>query len=159
MFDGHLTRFQLDGKVEHKDGQQFIDGKGFAGDRFERVHRIEPHGFASHPVKGGIGVAMSARGNRDSAYVFGGENPSMRPDIAMGGTAIYDHTGNIVSVVQANLRIVHAAVIHMIAPEIILEGQVKLGGPGADRPVSAQGTIDSDGDVDTGNFANGVLTT
>ncbi len=159
MFDSHLTRFQLDGSVEHKDGQQFIGGKGFAGDRFERVHRPEPHGFASYPVKGGIGIAMSARGNRDSAYVFGGENPSLRPDVAMGGTAIYDHTGNIVSVVQANLRIVHATVIHMIAPSIILEGRVKLGGPGASRPVSAQGTIDSRGDIDSSNFANGVLTT
>jgi len=159
MFDSHVTRFQLDGQVEHKDGQQFVGGKGFANDRFERVHRIEPHGFASHPVKGGIGIAMSARGNRDSAYVFGGENPQLRPDIALGGTAIYDHTGNIVSVVQANLRIVHSAVIHMIAPSIILEGTVKLGGPGANRPVSAQGTIDSRGDVDSDNFADGVLTT
>ncbi len=156
MFDGHLTRFSLDGTVEHREGQQFVNGKGFSGDSFERVHRIEPHGFASHPVKGGIGVAMSARGNRDSAYVFGGENPGLRPSVDMGGTAIYDHTGNIVSVVQKDLRIVHSAKVHIVAPQIVLEGEIFLGGPGASRPISAQGTLDSAGHVETSNFGTGV---
>nr|WP_295465189.1 phage baseplate assembly protein [Mesorhizobium sp.] len=156
-FDGHLTRFELGGKVEHKDGQQFVDGKGFAGDEFERFHRPEPHGFASHPVKGGIGIALSARGNRDSAYVLGGENPKLRPDVAMGGAAIYDHTGNIVSVVQANMRLVHATVIHLIAPSIILEGTIKLGGPDAAREMSVRGTLDTAGDADVSNFAVGVF--
>lgn len=99
MFDGHLTRFELDGKVEHREGQQFVNGKGFAGDSFERVHRIEPHGFASNPVKGGIGVAMSARGNRDSAYLFGGENPGLRPDLPEGAAALYDSMGNIIKLI------------------------------------------------------------
>lgn len=157
MFDGHLTRFELDGTVEHREGQQFINGKGFAGDSFERVHRIEPHGFASHPVKGGIGVAMSARGNRDSAYLFGGENPSMRPTVDQGGTAIYDHTGNIVSVVQKQMRIVHSSKVHIVAPEIILEGKVRLGTPDAARPVSAQNSVDSAGHLQTGNLAEGVF--
>jgi len=159
MFDGNLTRFELDGTVEHREGQQFVNGKGFAGDAFERVHRVEPHGFASNPVAGGIGVAMSARGNRDSAYVFGGENPDMRPNVDMGGAAIYDHTGNIVSVVQKDMRFVHSAKIHIIAPEIILEGRVLLGGPGAARPVSAQGTVDSEGHEDISNFGDGVFVT
>ncbi|EDQ33956.1 Mu-like prophage protein gp45 [Hoeflea phototrophica DFL-43] len=159
MFDGNLTRFELDGTVEHREGQQFVNGKGFAGDRFERVHRIEPHGFASNPVKGGIGVAMSARGNRDSAYVFGGENPGLRPSVDLGGVKIYDHTGNVVSVVQPEIRIVHSAKVHIIAPEIILEGVVFLGGPGASRPVSAEGTLDSAGHAETSNFAAGVFAT
>lgn len=159
MFDGNLTRFELDGTVEHREGQQFVNGKGFAGDKFERVHRIEPHGFASHPVKGGIGVAMSARGNRDSAYLFGSENPGLRPSVDMGGVAIYDHTGNIVSVVEKEMRVVHAARLHIIAPEIILEGVVYLGGPSASRPVSAEGTVDSAGHAEIGNFAAGVFAT
>lgn len=157
MFDGHLTRMELDGKVEHRRGQQFVDGKGFSGDGFERVHRPEPHGFASHPVKGGIVTVLSARGNRDSAYAFGGENPGLRPELPLGGTAIYDAAGNIVSVVMAELRIVHAAKIHLIAPEIILEGMVKLGGPDADRPASAKDTVDTAGDVDVGNLATMVM--
>ncbi|VVT15055.1 phage baseplate assembly protein [Hoeflea sp. EC-HK425] len=159
MFDGNLTRFQLDGTVEHREGQQFVGGNGFAGDSFERVHRIEPHGFASSPVKGGIGVAMSARGNRDSAYVFGGENPSMRPEIALGGAAIYDHTGNIVSVVQKDMRIVHSAKVHIIAPKIVLEGEVYFGSESAARPVAVEGTLDSAGHALTSNFAAGVFAT
>lgn len=160
MFDGHLTRIELDGTVEHRRGQQFVNGKGFAGDGFEKVHRIEPHGFASHPVKGGIGTLLSARGNRDSSYVFGGEHPDLRPKgdlLTAGGTAIYDHNGNIVSIVAASLRIVHASRIHLVAPEIVLEGQCLLGGPDASRPASAQGTIDTGGFVDTSNPATMVL--
>lgn len=160
MADSNLTRFELDGVVEHKGGQQFVNGRGFAGDGFERVHRIEPHGFASHPVKGGIGVALSARGQRDSAYVFGGENPGLRPSgdmLGPGGTAIYDAAGNIVSIVGASLRIVHSSTIHLVAPEIVLEGMVKLGGPDADRPASARDTVDTAGDSDVGNFATSVL--
>lgn len=96
MQDGHLTRMEFDGIVEHRHGQQFVGGRGLAGDTFARVHRIEPHGFASYPVKGGIGAVMSVRGNRDSAYAFGGENPALRPGLPQGATALYDAHGNII---------------------------------------------------------------
>jgi phage gp45-like len=157
MFDANLTRMEFDGTVDHRDGQQFVDGRGFAGDRFERTHRIEPHGFASWPVKGGIGVTLGTRGRRDAAYVFGGENPKLRPQVGMGGTAIYDHAGNIISVVMAELRIVHSAKVTIVAPEIVLDGLVKLGGEDADRPASAEGTVDSAGHTETGNLATRVL--
>lgn len=153
MFDANLTRMEFDGTVAHRGGQQFVNGRGFAGDRFERAHRIEPHGFASWPVQGGIGVVLGARGRRDAAYILGGEHPALRPQIAEGGTAIYDHAGNIVSVVMAELRIVHSTKVTIVAPEIVLDGNVRLGGEDADRPASAQGTIDSAGHTETGNFA------
>jgi len=151
-----LTRLQLNGNVDHRNGQQFIEGTGLAGDAFVKVHRIEPHGFASHPVKGGIALGIS-RGRRDTTYAFGGENPGLRPDLPQGGTAIYDHNGNIVSIVTAELRVVHAGKIHLVAPEIVLEGNVRLGGPDAARPISAQGTVDSAGHVETDNFAANVF--
>ena len=97
-----------------------------------------------------------AVGRRDAAYVLGGENPSMRPVVDMGGTAIYDHTGNIVSVVAKELRIVHSAKVTISAPEIVLDGIVKLGGADASRPASAEGTVDSCGCADSGNFATRV---
>ena len=56
----------------------------------------------------------------------------------------------------ASLRIVHAATIHLIAPDIILEGNVYIGGPDADRPASAQGTIDTAGAADILNPATKV---
>ncbi|BDA84963.1 hypothetical protein Sa4125_25050 [Aureimonas sp. SA4125] len=158
--DSGLTRFELDGTVAHRKGQQFVDGKGYGADGFAEVHRPEPHGFASHPVKGGIGVLMQSRANRDAAYVLGGENPGLRPKgdyLTAGGTAIYDHLGNIVSVVAAKLRIVHATEIRLQAPLIVLDGLVKLGGDAASRPASAQGTLDTAGHAEVGNLATKVL--
>jgi len=162
MSDSGLTRFEFDGTVEHEGGQQRVNGKGFAGDVFDRVHRPEPHGFASHPVKGGQGLVLQSRAQRDAAYVLGGENPGLRPKgdwLTAGGTALYDAAGNIVSVVAAKMRIVHSASIHLEAPEIILEGVIRLGGAGASRPVSAQGTVDSGGNTDQSNPATGVFAT
>ncbi len=96
MSDANITRMILDGTLDHRGGQQFADGKGYAGDILENVHRLETHGFASHPVKGGIGLLFQSRGNRDSAYFIGGENPALRPDVPQGGKAIYDDKGNII---------------------------------------------------------------
>lgn len=151
-----LTRMELDGRVTSRRGQQFLDGTGFAGDAFAQVHAIAPHGFASHPVQGGVALAL-ATGRRDTAYAIGGEHPGLRPELPQGGTAIYDHNGNIVSIVAASLRIVHAASVHIVAPEIVLEGTVRLGGQGASKPVSVEGTLDSGGNADQSNFASGVF--
>lgn len=153
--DDVLARIELSGKVDHRRGQQFVAGTGFAGDAYARVHRIEPHGFASYPVKGGIALAVS-RCRRDTTYALGGENPGLRPELPQGGTAIYDHNGNIISIVTAAMRIVHAATVHIVAPEIVLEGTVRLGGAGAAKPVSVEGTLDSGGNADQSNFASGV---
>lgn len=155
--DANVTRMLLDGGVTAKDGQQFLSGKGLAGERFPRVHRVEPHGFTSHPVAGGIGTVMQARHNRDSVYLMGGANPSLIPSLDQGGTAIYDHLGNIVSIVMSQMRIVHATKIVLEAPEIVLSGSVKLGGEDASRPASAQGTIDSAGHTEESNLATMVL--
>lgn len=99
--DANFTRLVFDGRVEHRDGQQFVGGKGLAGDRFAKVHRIEPHGFASWPVEGGIGALLQARGNRDSAYVLGGEHPGRRPELEEGGVALYDSAGGILKLVAS----------------------------------------------------------
>ena len=160
MADGNLTRVELDGTVEHDGGQQFVGGQGYGGDRWKRVHRPEPHGFASHPVKGGLGFVLNQRGNRESAYVLGGENPGLRPGgeyLTAGGTAIYDSAGNIISVVGAKLRIVHSAEVRIVAPKIVLDGEVYLGGEDGAVPASRQGTIDSAGHSDVGGLATKVF--
>lgn len=58
---------------------------------------------------------------------------------------------------MSEMRFVHVSTIHLIAPNIILEGMVKLGGPGANRPASAEGTVDSAGHTETSNLATKVL--
>jgi phage gp45-like len=155
--DANVTRMLLDGGVQHKEGQQFLSGKGMAGERFPRVHRLEPHGFTSHPVAGGIATILQSRTSRDSVYAMGGANPSLIPSVAQGGTAIYDHLGNVVSIVMSEMRIVHATKVVISAPEIVLEGMVKLGGEDASRPASALGTIDTGGFADAQNPATMVL--
>ncbi|MEW6121655.1 MAG: phage baseplate assembly protein [Pseudomonadota bacterium] len=155
MSDAFVTRMLLSGQVKHQSGQQFLGGKGLAGERFPRAHRVEPHGFTSHPVAGGIATVVQARGNRDSIYALGGANPDLVPALGQGGTAIYDHLGGIVSVVEKKVRIV-ADEFHVTAATIILEGNCLLGGPGADRPASARGTVDTAGAADTSNPATKV---
>lgn len=154
--DANVTRMRLTGVVQHRSGQQFLGGKGFAGESFPRVHRVEPHGFTSHPVEGGIATILGARGNRDSLYAMGGANPELVPQLPQGGTAIYDHLGNIVSIVEARMRIVHAEEIRFVAAKIIFEGDCYLGGEDADRPASAQGTVDTGGFADVSNPATKV---
>lgn len=137
----------LDGSVSHRGGQQFIGGAGFAGDAFKEVHMLQPHGFASHPVKGGKAAIITA-GGRDSAYAVGGENPALRPALEQGGTAIYDAAGNIVSIVASRIRIVHSAEILIVAPLVKIEGELELQGS---LKVSGDGEFggvvtDSDGD-------------
>ncbi|OYX12222.1 MAG: hypothetical protein B7Z15_10305 [Rhizobiales bacterium 32-66-8] len=154
--DANVTRMLLSGKVEHTNGQQFLGGKGLAGERFPRVHRVEPHGFTSHPVAGGIATVMQARANRDSVYALGGANPDLVPALGVGGTALYNQHGNIISIVEHDIRLVSAGTIHLVAPNIILEGNCKLGGPGADRAASARGTLDTAGASDTANLATKV---
>lgn len=159
MADSGFTRFELDGSVDHRGGQQFVNGKGFAGDAYESVHRIEPHGFASHPVAGGIGLLAGVRGNRDSAYVVGGENPGLRPKgeyLTAGGTAIYDAAGNIVSIVAAKIRIVHSAEVRIEAAKIVLKGVCYLGDEEGAVPAAMLGSIDSDGDAEVSNLATMV---
>ncbi len=155
-YDANVTRMFLDGNVQHVEGQQFLRGKGLAGESFPRVHRVEPHGFTSWPVAGGIATLMQARANRDSLYAMGGANPDLVPQLGRGGSAIYDHLGNIVSVVENKVRIVAAESVTIVAPTIVLDGDVKLGGPGANRPASAKGTVDTAGAEDIGNLATKV---
>ncbi|MBS9720169.1 phage baseplate assembly protein [Tianweitania sp. BSSL-BM11] len=99
--DAGLTRLLLDGKVIHEGGQQFLAGKGMAGEHFPRVHRVEPHGFTSNPVAGGIATVMQAGGQRDSVYAMGGANPSMVPQLDPGCSALYDQFGGILKFITA----------------------------------------------------------
>lgn len=95
------SRFEFDGKWEERKGQQLVNGRGLFGDAFTGIHRIETHGFASVPIKGGKGLWIAPNGNPDEAYILGGEHPDHRPkDLPSGGKAIYDSAGNIIKLVN-----------------------------------------------------------
>jgi len=98
-----MRRIELDGRVVERGGQQFVSGRGSMADGWTEIHRIEPHGFASHPVKGGKALLLPMPGNPDIAYVLGGENPANRPgNLPQGGTALYDASGNIIRMVMGD---------------------------------------------------------
>ncbi|MBY5709707.1 phage baseplate assembly protein [Rhizobium leguminosarum] len=111
-------RIELDGENVQKGGQQFVSGRGLFSDGYTRIHRIEPHGFASMPIKGAKAFLLQPNGDADQAYVFGGEHPAHRPsDLPAGGTAIYDSSGNIISLVGTSIRVKSGGVLMVISPD------------------------------------------
>jgi phage gp45-like len=131
-------RFEFDGTIDERDGQQFVSGRGVYGDGYTRIHRIEPHGFMSNPIKGAKGLLISPNGNPDEAYVLGGEHPGRRPAGMPGGaTAIYDANGNIISLVGNKIRLV--APLFEFVGSLALEGDLEVEGN-----IHATGTIIDD---------------
>jgi phage gp45-like len=98
-------RFEFDGSLFHRGGQQFVNGRGVYGSGFTRIHRIETAGFASMPIKGAQGLLLTPNGHPDQAFLLGGEHYGHRPDLTEGGTAIYDHMGGIVKLIAPGLVI------------------------------------------------------
>lgn len=144
----NLHRFEFDGTIVERDGQQFVDGKGMAGDRFAEVYRPEPHGFASVPVKGGMGVVIASRDRRERAFIFGGENPSLRPKgLPAGGKAIYDAAGNVIKFLgDSGITIDTASRTITIA----------TGGWTVDGPVTLNGAVQINGNL---NVAGNIVAT
>lgn len=98
-----MRRFEFDGRLEERGGQQFASGRGAFNDAWTSIHRIEPHGFASMPVKGAKGLLLPMPENPDLAFLIGGENPGSRPaDLPQGGTALYDSSGNIMKFIMGD---------------------------------------------------------
>ncbi|MGO7560551.1 phage baseplate assembly protein [Rhizobium johnstonii] len=137
-------RIELDGENVEKGGQQFVSGRGLFSDGYTRIHRIEPHGFASMPVKGAKAFLLQPNGDADQAYVFGGEHPSHRPsDLPGGGTAIYDATGNIIKFVGSGIVIDAASrTVTVTAGTWTLNGDFVLNGD-----LQVNGNINASGSI------------
>ncbi|WLR92948.1 phage baseplate assembly protein domain-containing protein [Shinella zoogloeoides] len=138
-----MRRIELDGRVVERGGQQFVSGRGAKADAWTEIHRIEPHGFASSPIKGGQGLLLPMPGNPDMAYVLGGENPGHRPaGLPAGGTALYDSHGNIISLVGSKVRFV--APLFEFVGKVSIDGSIEMTGG-----ITAAGSI-VDGDGNNG---------
>lgn len=146
-------RFEFDGTVEEKGGQQFVNGRAAFGDGYSRVHRIEPHGFASSPPKGSKGLILSPNGNPDEAYVLGGEHPEKRPgNLPGGGTAIYDATGNIIKLVGSGIVVdVASRTVTITAGTWTLTGNAVINGN-----LQVNGNVNVSGSVVDGDGNNGA---
>ncbi|MBB2841470.1 UNVERIFIED_ORG: phage gp45-like [Rhizobium etli] len=141
-------RIELDGENVEKGGQQFVSGRALFNDGYSRIHRIEPHGFASMPVKGAKALLLAPNGDADQAFVVGGEHPGHRPaDLPGGGTAIYDATGNIIKFVGSGIVIDAAsrtvtvtAGTWTLTGNFVLNGNLEVNGN-----IHASGSIIDDG--------------
>lgn len=137
---------------------QLAEALGYAGESFTEVHRVQPFGFHSNPPPGAHAIGVPLRGLRGLVAALGGEVPGFRPTGRPSGTtALYDAYGSLISLIETECRIVHATAIHLVAPTIILEGNVKLGGPDAAKAIGLQGSLDSAGDTLTANLATKVF--
>ncbi|WP_243368859.1 phage baseplate assembly protein V [Microvirga solisilvae] len=102
--------------VSTDDGgsQQKMKLKGLSGEEMEDVVRIQHFGESSVPLPGSEAIMLSLGGRTDRAVVIGFEHKDHRPTgYAPGDKVIYDGHGNIISLVQAQMRIVHASRIEM----------------------------------------------
>lgn len=144
--------------VDDTGPQQFVHATGLSGHDIGRMVRSHPFGLSSVPPAGSEGHALVLGGGADRMFALGLEHPKYRPvKTPVGGTILYDAYGDAVSIVQANLRIVHATKITLQAPQIELVGSVTLGGTqGQGVPAAKQGTIDTGGFADTSNLATKV---
>ncbi len=137
-----ITRFEIKTAVE-KNGQQVVSGKGLAGEQFEDIVRVEPHGFASSPPPGSIGKVLSMlNGQRRQSLIIGVEHPDHRPANLEGGmAALYDSKGGIIKWVGAGLVIdAGARTITTVTSGWTINGPVTINGD-----LQVNGNIDATG--------------
>jgi phage baseplate assembly protein V len=140
--------------------QQKMRVKGLAGEELKDVVRVQPYGFTSHPPAGSEGLIASLGGRSDRAMLLGVEHPQHRPaGLGPGSTAIYDQHGNIVSLVQANLRIKHSTeiVIEVGGTKITLSAAgVQIDGPSVKHNAKNIGDTHTHGGIVVGSADTAV---
>lgn len=106
MFDEHhvahagMLRRVTVVAVDDKGTQQRLTLTGLASEQFDKVVRLQPHGFTSVPPAGSEGVLLPMGGRSDRAHVLGLEHKDKRPTGLPGGaTALYDADGNIIKMI------------------------------------------------------------
>ena len=140
-------------------GLQQMTVKGHYGEELKGVQRWGQHGFTSVAPAGSDALILSLNGNRDEAQILGTINPKSRPTGGEPGSAtMYDDAGNMLHFDNAgNATLTTSAKFTVKAPEIVLDGNVTLGGAaGSGVPASKEGTVTSDGARDVGNLATKV---
>lgn len=148
-----MRRFEFDGRFDQRNGQQFVSGRGGYADGWTDIHRIETHGFASVPVKGGKGLVLPMPGNPDQAFILGGEHPGHRPTgLPAGGTAIYDSTGNVMKFIGDGIVVdVAGRTITTTAGGWVLNGPATINGD-----LTVNGNVNVSGSVVDGDGNNGA---
>lgn len=115
-----LFRTELIG-TEDAGELQTVSLYGVGGEELTQVHRVQPFGLSSHAPAGAHGLGLALHGRRDLVVALGLEHAQYRPKTTpVGGTVLYDMYGSAVSLVQSNLRIVHAQKIEHVVGGVSL---------------------------------------
>ena len=145
-------------EFDAKGSQHLARVTGLRGEELAGVPRFKEFGFSSHPPIGSTATIMALGGRSDRAMVVGIDHADHGPrDLETGHTALYDAYGNMISLVEREIRVVGATSVTIKAPVIILDGLVRLGGADADKPAAMLGTLDTAGHAQIGNLATRVL--
>ena len=113
--------------LDDSGSQQLLDLSALKGDRPRKVPRVMNFGFSSSPPEGADFLLLALGGGSSRAMAIGGEHQQYRPKgIPAGSTILYDAYGSAISLVEANIRIVHATEIRMEAPAIVLVGTIRM---------------------------------
>lgn len=109
---GRIFRGILD-ETDDSGDQQFTKILGPAGETLSEVHRVQPFGFHSNAPKGSHGVGLQFGGGPDGGrtlnMALGFEHKDYRPkNRDVGSTIIYDQNGSAISLVENEIRTVHA---------------------------------------------------
>ena len=122
------VRFQIESS-RFEGGQLLVSGPSVAGERVEDVLLIQPHGAASVPPVGAIGLAMPMPGRRGQLMVMGVEAADKRPDLPAGASALYDADGNIILLSAGGVTMNFASrTVSMVAEGWTIEGDVTIKG-------------------------------
>jgi phage gp45-like len=118
MYD--LFRTELRETVDTGD-LQTVTLYGVAGEELTKVHRVQQFGRSAIPPIGAHGIGMALHGRRDLVVALGLEHPQYRPRLQNPGEQIlYDAFGTAISLVQQNLRMVHAEKIEVVCGAAVL---------------------------------------
>jgi len=125
-----------------------------------KVPVVGHYGLSYHPPKGSHCLILIPGGNPDLAVILGFEHPDHRPkDKEEGELKYYSEFGHLLFFKKdgsLELSVSGGAKIILSGTDIILDGNVKLGGADASRPLAAQGTVDTGGFADTSNLLTRV---
>ena len=94
------------------------DFSGRSGERFSGVPISHGYGFHAEPLAGADALLLALGGRSDAVHCLGIDDPRGRPSLGPGAVAIWDNNGQIVSLVQKNIRVVSPTHIHLDAPTI-----------------------------------------
>lgn len=151
-----LIRARVD-KTDDQNEQQAVEMTGRADEKIggpkHPTHRAQGYPISSHLPKGSIALVMMMNGNPDQAVLLGGEHPEHRPkDLAEGEWKLYDQWGKSLHATEDGW-VMTVGKLTIVADTVVIQsGDIRLGGEDASRPVAAQGTVDSSGDVLVSNF-------